>query len=100
MSRDRGFRREQRERVIRNRRKLVKETDKSLSAFREEKAEYNRYNKRHPYDCGKTDCGVCHPHKANKACANKQKNVQGEIEEIIDKEVHDELCDDMCDFGD
>lgn len=27
------------------------------------KLDGNRYNKRHPLDCGRSDCGVCHPNK-------------------------------------
>jgi hypothetical protein len=95
MSRDRGYNREQRERVIKNRKRLMKDTD-----LHHRSEEDGRYAKRHPYDCGKTDCGVCHPHKKNKACASKNKDEHLLLEEVIDKETHAELTVDMCDFRD
>jgi hypothetical protein len=82
MKRDRGFRRQQRERVIKNRKRLMKDTNLQ---HRHEEQE-NRYNKRHPYDCGRTDCGCCHPHKVH-GCESKNKDEHVLLEKLIDKEV-------------
>lgn len=59
MNRDRGFRRKQRERVIKNRVKLKKETD----LVHKHDDQPGRYAKRHPYDCGKPGCLSCHNEK-------------------------------------
>lgn len=91
MKRDRAYVREQRKRVIRNRKKLVRDLHGEGCRKHE-----GQYSKHHPYDCGKTDCMLCHGHKKNKACGSKWKDEHGEMEEIIEKEVKNE----MCDFGD
>lgn len=95
MSRGKAYNREQRERVVRNRKRLMKET-----GLEHKTDDDGRLAKKHPYDCGKADCGCCHPHKKNKACASKNKDEHGILEEVIEKETHNEMCHDMCDFGD
>ena len=59
MKRDRAFRIEQKERVIKNRKNLIKETGLEHS----KQHQNNRYNKKHPYDCGNADCLLCHGEK-------------------------------------
>ncbi|MCE5317410.1 MAG: hypothetical protein LLG04_08635 [Parachlamydia sp.] len=95
MTRDRGYRRKQRDRVIKNRKKLVRDLD-GEGCWKYE----GKYGKHHPYDCGKTDCMLCHAHKKNKACASKWKDEHALQEIEIQKETHEELTNDMCDFGD
>ena len=85
MKRGKAFRIEQKERVIKNRKRLMKETD-----LHHRHEDDNRYNKRHPYDCGKTDCGCCHPHKVH-GCESKNKDEHVLLEKLIDKEVVEEL---------
>lgn len=59
MKRSRTYRIHQKERVIKNRIRLVKESQPSASnglacvRYRQQLAI------RHPYDCGKTDCKLC-----------------------------------------
>lgn len=95
MKHDRAYNREQRERVIRNRKRMVRDT-KSPDGVRAD----GEYAKRHPYDCGRTDCMLCHGHKKNKACASKWKDDHAMMEIEIQKETQEELKHDMCDFGD
>jgi hypothetical protein len=53
-----------------------------------------RFVKRHPYDCGSTKCGICHPHKQNKACKSKFKDEHGILEEVVKAEVYDDFGED------
>jgi hypothetical protein len=82
MKRDKAFRIKQRERVIKNRVKLKKDTD----LVHRHEDQPGRYAKRHPYDCGRTDCGRCHPHKVH-GCESKNKDEHVLLEKLIDKEV-------------
>lgn len=83
MNRDRGFRRQQRERVINNRKRLMRDTD--LQHKHEDQS--NRYNKRHPYDCGKSGCLVCHSEKAF-----HEKTVEDlRLEESFKDQIKEEL---------
>ena len=93
MSRGRGYNREQRERVIKDRKRKVREMQTSDGIHPD-----GEYAKRHPFDCGRTDCGCCHPHKVN-GCESKNKDEHVKLEIQIDKEAHEELTHDMCDFG-
>jgi hypothetical protein len=86
MKRSRAYVREQRKRVIKNRKKLVRD-----SKLPDGNRVDGEYAKRHPFDCGKTDCMLCHGHKKNKACGSKWKDERGELEEIIKKEMREEL---------
>jgi hypothetical protein len=57
----RCYRRSQTERIINNRLKFLKTFDpKYYSTFTERK---NKFSKRHPFDCGKSKCLVCHSEK-------------------------------------
>lgn len=56
MSRNRSWRRFQAARVIKKRKRLMRDT--RLEHQKED--QLNRYNKQHPYDCGNPQCGVCH----------------------------------------
>jgi len=57
--RDRAWHRQQRKRIIHNRLRLLRD----LKDERAESLKGGYLVKRHPYDCGRTRCGVCHPHK-------------------------------------
>jgi hypothetical protein len=83
MQRDRGFRRQQRERVIHNRKNLMRDT--GLEHRKQEQE--NRYNKRHPYDCGNPQCLVCHSEKVF-----HEKTVNDlRLEEAFNEQVKEEL---------
>jgi hypothetical protein len=83
MKRDKAFRIEQRERVIKNRKRLMKDTDLQ---HRNENQD-NRYNKQHPYDCGNAACLVCHPEKAF-----DEKTVEDlRVEDSYKEQIRDEL---------
>ena len=57
----RCYRRSQTERIINNRLKFLKTFDpKYYNTFTERK---NKFSKRHPFDCGKSKCLVCHSEK-------------------------------------
>ena len=57
MKRSREYRFEQKERVIKNRLKLIKNTFNSIIDKYDGKL--NILNKDDPYDCGKRQCGMC-----------------------------------------
>lgn len=86
MSRGRDYNREQRERVIKNRKRLMRDTGLQHQKMHQD----GRYVKRHPYDCGRADCGVCHPHKLP-GCESKCKDEHVLLEIEIAKEVQLEL---------
>lgn len=84
MKRDRAFRIEQRERVIKNRIKLKKDTD----LVHKHEDHPGRWAKQHPYDCGNPECLVCHCEK-----------VLG-LKKIEDKVIEDSYKDQVRDeFG-
>lgn len=86
MGRGRGYNREQRERVVKNRKRLMRDT-----GLKHQKMEQDgRYVKQHPYDCGKADCGVCSGHKRH-GCESKNKDEHVLLEIEIAKEVQLEL---------
>jgi hypothetical protein len=59
--RDKAWRRQQRNRIINRHLSLLRvRQDDRYSTFTLARG---RLAKRDPYDCGKTRCGVCHPHK-------------------------------------
>ena len=68
-------------RVINNRLKLVKAIESfipdrtSRSYFQTMNNQSNRLNKKHPYDCGKAKCYICHSEKLlkKKKIADKKK---------------------------
>lgn len=98
MTRDKAWRREQNKNVINSRKKLLKHIDPNRVEYFQDKE--NKLAVKHPLDCGKTDCGLCHGHKKNKACASKWHDEHAIVDKVIEKETHDELCEEMCDFGD
>jgi ferredoxin len=60
MKRSKEYRLEQDKRIIKNRIKDIKTTESNGSEWVENLMnEANRMNKKHPYDCGKSDCEVC-----------------------------------------
>jgi hypothetical protein len=83
MKRDRRYRIEQRERVIRNRKRFINDC-KVLTNMVEGELE-----KRHPLDCGNPGCLVCHPHKSG-----KNYSVEDKIERVIQKEIEEQLDSD------
>ena len=83
MKRDRAFRIEQRERVIKNRVKLKKDTN----LVHRHEDQPGRYAKRHPYDCGNPECLVCHSEKVF-----DEKTVEDlRVEDSYKDQVRDEL---------
>jgi hypothetical protein len=98
MQRDKAWRRDKDKNIIRKRKKLLKHVDKDRVKYFEDKE--NKLVVKHPLDCGKTDCGLCHGHKKNKACGSKLKDEHALQEIEIRKETQEELKNDMCDFGD
>jgi hypothetical protein len=98
MQRDKAWRRNKDDNIIRKRKKLLKHVDpRRVQDF---EGKENRLVVKHPLDCGKPDCGLCHAHKKNKACASKLKDDHALQEIEIQKETQEELKNDMCDFGD
>lgn len=91
MKRSRAWRISQTERVVDNRLKFLKETDKNRVKYFED--ERNRLAGKHPCDCGHTDCGVCHGHKLP-GCASKWKDEHALLEDVIRKESFDDVNDD------
>jgi hypothetical protein len=83
MKRDRAFRIEQRERVIKNRVKLKKDTD----LVHRHEDQPGRYAKRHPYDCGNPECLVCHGEKV----LGMEKLEDKVIEDSYKDQVRDEF---------
>jgi hypothetical protein len=88
MTRSREYNREQRERVIKNRKRLIRDMKMSDGIKHD-----GEYAKRHPYDCGHKDCPLCHRHKV-KGCESKDKDKHAILDLIIEKEVKDELKED------
>lgn len=83
MKRDRGFRRQQRERIIENRQKEIKELHITISQKDIERP--GTMAKKHPLDCGNPGCHVCHLNKAHPKGHGKQKRkIQRKIEEDIE----------------
>lgn len=83
MKRDRAFRIDQKERVIKNRKRLMKDTD----LHHRNEHQDNRYNKRHPYDCGNPQCLICHREKVF-----GEKTVEDlRVEDLYKDQVRDEL---------
>jgi len=99
MKRNRGWRREQNERVVDNRIDYLKKVERSPERVKYFEDKKNKLAVKHPCDCGKTDCGCCHPQK-RKGCESKNKDEHVLLEIQIAKELNEELRDDMCDFGD
>jgi hypothetical protein len=99
MKRNKAWRRDNDKKLIVKRKKLLRDLN-NKDYLKKFEGEEHRLAVKHPLDCGRTDCGICHHYKVNKACASKSKDEHILVEQQIEKEVHDELRDDMCDFGD
>ena len=84
MKHNKAFRIEQKERVINNRKKLKKDTKLILKHEDQD----GRFAKKHPYDCGKAGCQICHSHK-NMGNSLKRADVKLLIEDIK-KHFHDD----------
>lgn len=82
---DREYLRFHRDRIINNRLKLVRK-DKHLEAYI--RGEYNRLNKRHPYDCGHTDCFCCHCHKLLEYLKPRDKKLKLSEQEVLEEIEH------------
>ena len=61
MKRDRSWRRSQDKRVIDNRLNELKSLDPKYAE--KMKKSPNKLSKKHPLDCGKSGCKLCHPNK-------------------------------------
>jgi hypothetical protein len=83
MKRDKAFRIKQRERVIKNRVKLKKDTN----LVHRHEDQPGRYAKRHPYDCGNTQCLVCHPEKV----FDEKTAEDVRVEDSYKEQIRDEL---------
>jgi len=64
MYRTRDYHRYKTQCVIRKRLRLLKQIDPNY--YKSVKDKPNRFSKRHPFDCGRTKCCVCHFEKAIK----------------------------------
>ena len=84
MKKSRAYNREQRDRVIKNRKRLIRDMQTSDGVKPD-----GKYAKHHPFDCGKSDCGLCHPQKV-KGCESKNKTKKDMLNIIIEKEVKEE----------
>lgn len=83
MNRDRGFRRQQRDRIVKNRQKEIKELPVTISE--KDMAHPGTMAKKHPLDCGKPGCHVCHLEKAHPKGEEQKKNkIRIRIEEEVD----------------
>jgi hypothetical protein len=89
MKRDKGYRIHNRDRIIKNRKRLLKSLDKDLLDVLKD-AE-NRMSKKHPLDCGNTKCGICSAYKKH---PSKNKDEHDILEDIIKYEAKEELLDD------
>ena len=70
MKRSKAYRIEQRERVVKNRKRLIKELGTDLGT----KQCDGMMDKKHPLDCGKPGCLVCHRSKLfDEATANSKR---------------------------
>ena len=76
---DKAYRLAQKERIIKKRLRLIKATESPSLIYPDGKTQYehavaesNKVNKRHPFDCGKSDCMLCHRHKIHKKYDSKQ----------------------------
>jgi hypothetical protein len=74
MHRDRAWRLAQRRRVIANRLRLLRNLGSPLLARFHQRP--NQLGARHPLDCGKTRCGVCHPSKRNPRERSRAANLE------------------------
>ena len=86
---DKAQRRADDERVIKKRLKLVKATNSPNLRFPDGKTIYEKQlekpgvlNKRHPFDCGKADCVMCHAEKVKPKGNIKRK--QKQIKEVVE----------------
>lgn len=88
---DRAYRRQQNDRVIKSRLKLVKERDdkhKDVTGktyYEHVAEEPGRLRKKHPYDCGKTQCQLCHSEKlfGKAKISDKRRETMEELDEEI-----------------
>ena len=89
MKRDEGFRREQRERVIKNRVRFVKDVEEKNSKYSRKASDLvqGKLVKRHPADCGRADCQCCHLEKISKKSKRKRRNAEQRIDN--DDEISD-----------
>ena len=76
---NKAYRLAQEQRIIKKRLKLIKATESPNLVYPDGKTQYahalveaNKLNKRHPFDCGKSDCMMCHGHKIHKKYGSKK----------------------------
>lgn len=87
---DRAYRRDQNQRVITKRLKLLKkydnnEPDSSGKTYYEHMAEEpGRLRKRHPYDCGNSKCMICHLEKILKLKRARDKKQENKANEEME----------------
>lgn len=86
MKRNKEYRIEKKEKIIKKRKKLLKAVGKDLLKSLE--GQDNRLSIKHPFDCGNTKCGVCHPHKK---WPSKFKDEHDLLNEIIKHDIAEEL---------
>lgn len=86
MQRNRARRRNNNKNLIRNRKRLLKHVDASYGKHFEGKE--NKLAVKHPLDCGKTDCSLCHSHKV-RGCESKNKDQHILLERQIAKELRE-----------
>jgi len=83
---DRAVRRSVNDKVIKKRLKLLK-LNNDIN-YQKIKKEPNRLVKKHPYDCGKAKCYLCH---TNKLLKNK-KAQDKRIDTFVKSEIEDLTC--------
>lgn len=91
MKRNKEYRIEQEERIINNRKTLLK----SVTNYPNGKLleEPHRMAKQHPFDCGKPNCPVCHSEKAGFGSSYNDLKEQSD-KKLLTEELSEELSDD------
>ena len=67
-------------RNVKERQKIV-HSDSGMHQFEDKRAKLGYYRKQDAYDCGKPDCGICHP--VVKGQGKDKQRVQQEITEQL-----------------
>lgn len=93
MNRDRGFRREQRERIIDHRIDDIKAHEENgIYGLKADSVTKGKLVKKHPFDCGKADCQNCHGEKVKpKGHGKRKQKIRRLIEEELEARADDEI---------
>lgn len=91
MKRSKAYRIKQKERVIKNRKTLLKNVTNYPPTKMVE--EPNRMSKRHPLDCGVAGCPLCH-HEKNGLGKSYHDLKEESDKELLLEDISEELLDD------